>query len=175
MEENSNIGLIIKESRERLGVSERKLASLAGLSYATLSKVERGVRLPSAKTLKKICRYLDVYYNDLMYLMGIGSYHCYLNPSMMNYYASLTGQDVDSAWLNATGTIKNNNNILKSLNKRKDTESFNQDEMNLLLDTIKDLEYENKINNEIIKVLEKTIFRERFEYERERFEKVYGC
>lgn len=173
MIENENVGLIIKESRERLGVSERKLAKLSGISNSSLSKIERGLILPSPKVLKRLCRYLDIYFNDVMYLMGIGNYSSYLNPKVMEYYSNLSGKEVNDAWLSVKGIIKHNEEILKSLNERKDNENFTKDKMDLLIDTIKDLEYENKTNYEIVKVLEKTILKERFEYERAKLENAY--
>lgn len=173
MIENENVGLMIKESRERVGLSGRGLAKLSGVSNSLVSKIERGLVLPSPKVLKKICRYLDIYFNDVMYSMGVGNYSCYRNPEVIEYYSSLEGEDASIAWLNAKGLIKHNEKLLRALNERKNTESFTKEEMDLLIDTIKHYEYDNKTNYAIVKALEETMLKERFEHERAKLESIY--
>jgi len=49
-------GLLIKEARERSGLSRRHLARLAGTSASTLGAYEAGRSVPSVKTLERILR-----------------------------------------------------------------------------------------------------------------------
>jgi transcriptional regulator with XRE-family HTH domain len=50
----------IKKLRLELGISQSELAKRAGYSHEFISQVERGVKTPSLKTLKKIAFGLDV-------------------------------------------------------------------------------------------------------------------
>ena len=52
-----NIGLVIKESRALLGISQQDLADYSGVGISTIKDFERGVGNPSLQTLQKI---LDV-------------------------------------------------------------------------------------------------------------------
>lgn len=170
MFEDKEVIEIIISSRKRAGLSQRKLAKLSGISNTELSKIEKKERsLPSPKILKKICRNLDIYFNDIMFMIGMGDSSCYLNPFLIDYYSKLTGEELDAALLFLKLDIERNNKFIKMLKERKKTEYFSISEMTLLQDTINDLECKNKSDNEIIKILEKKIkFRERFDYARKR-------
>jgi transcriptional regulator with XRE-family HTH domain len=47
--------LRMKEEREKLGLSQTKLSSLAGLSQNEINYIETGKRVPNLYTLLKIC------------------------------------------------------------------------------------------------------------------------
>ena len=64
-----NIGSAIKELRKRQGLSQSELAAKAGLTQATLSKIENGTR-PGDQTLKHLSTALKVP-ESLIYVMGI--------------------------------------------------------------------------------------------------------
>jgi transcriptional regulator with XRE-family HTH domain len=51
------LGVRIKRLREELGLSQRAVSS-PGVSYAYISRVEAGARVPSAKALRKIAKKL---------------------------------------------------------------------------------------------------------------------
>lgn len=61
----SEIGAAIKEVRLKKKLSQRKLASLAGISNTYLSDIEVGRTNPSLKTLKKIAGALEIEIKDL--------------------------------------------------------------------------------------------------------------
>ncbi len=61
----SEIGAAIKEVRLEKKLSQRKLASLAGISNTYLSDIEVGRTNPSLKTLKKIAGALEIEIKDL--------------------------------------------------------------------------------------------------------------
>src|SRR5437660_2965742 len=52
------IGQRIRELRENAGLSQRDIA-MPGVSYAYISRIERGTRMPSAKALIKISSRLN--------------------------------------------------------------------------------------------------------------------
>ena len=49
-----NIGLVIKERRALLGISQQDLADYSGVGISTIKDFERGVGNPSLQTLQKI-------------------------------------------------------------------------------------------------------------------------
>ena len=55
-----NVGQHLKTLRQRRGLSQRKLAQLAGVSNATVSLIEHGRTDPSMGLLRKILNSLDV-------------------------------------------------------------------------------------------------------------------
>lgn len=52
-----NIGIVIKERRNQLGISQKDLSEYSGVGISTVKDLERGVGNPSLLTLSKI---LDV-------------------------------------------------------------------------------------------------------------------
>ena len=53
------VGVRLRRLREERGLSQRQLAE-PGLSYAYLSRIEVGQRVPSEKALRKLAAKLDV-------------------------------------------------------------------------------------------------------------------
>ena len=54
------LGQIIKNRREVLGLTIRDLSDLAGISKTTLSQTERGVTNPTLEVLQNIFEYLNL-------------------------------------------------------------------------------------------------------------------
>lgn len=54
------IGRRIKEARHKLGLTQEELGERAMLHYSYIGQVERGNKIPSLKTLKKIARALNI-------------------------------------------------------------------------------------------------------------------
>lgn len=65
MDYMENFGHRVKELRQQQGVTLRKLAEETGLSVGYLSKVERGLHMPSYTTVQKISYALKVTANEL--------------------------------------------------------------------------------------------------------------
>lgn len=61
-----NIGDILKNRRNELGLSLAKLRDLTGLSKSTLSDIENGKSNPKIATLEKICDALDIEIKDVL-------------------------------------------------------------------------------------------------------------
>lgn len=58
--EIEELGKIIKNRREVLGLTIRDLADLAGISKTTLSQTEMGVTNPTLEILQNIFKYLNL-------------------------------------------------------------------------------------------------------------------
>ena len=51
---------IIREKREKKGLSQSALARLVGVSQSAINQIESGVRTPSLALLMKICDALEI-------------------------------------------------------------------------------------------------------------------
>ena len=52
--------LILKRKREKLGISQYRLAKILGLTQTFLSEIERGRKNPSLEQFFRICDALDI-------------------------------------------------------------------------------------------------------------------
>lgn len=66
-----DVGAFIRERRRSVGLSVRKLASMAGVSNPYLSQIERGLRRPSADILNGIAKALRISAETLYVQAGI--------------------------------------------------------------------------------------------------------
>ena len=55
-----NYRLILKQKRERLGLSQHKLAAQLGITQTFLSEIERGRKNPSLEQFFRICEALEI-------------------------------------------------------------------------------------------------------------------
>ena len=62
------LGRTIQSLRSRLGLKRRDLAEAAGLSYAYLSEIENGKKVPSTKVLANLALALEMPAHDLLRL-----------------------------------------------------------------------------------------------------------
>jgi transcriptional regulator with XRE-family HTH domain len=67
----ADLGMFIREQREKSAMSLRKLAEQAGVSNPYLSQIERGLRRPSAEILKAIARALHIRTESLYERAGL--------------------------------------------------------------------------------------------------------
>jgi ribosome-binding protein aMBF1 (putative translation factor) len=56
----SDLGEMIRSRRERLGIAQLELASMAGIDPGNLSKIERGSRSSHLDTYLKLCGMLGI-------------------------------------------------------------------------------------------------------------------
>lgn len=163
----TKVGELIKEGREKQNLSMRQLAELAKVSHSDISRIESGEReVPNPKILRKISKYIDVNYNDLMYAAGLGFQVTPLNPFLKRYYSSLKGHELDEALINTLGSIENWEALVKSLRNRVENENISEEEKEIILQTIEDTEYQINSANEIVKLLHSAKTKERIENER---------
>ena len=59
------MGTKLKELREQAILSQRDLAEKAGVSYATICRLETGKQKPNFKTIRKLAEALDVHPGDI--------------------------------------------------------------------------------------------------------------
>ncbi len=62
------LGMKLKALRQARGITQAKLAEIAGVVTATISSYETGGNYPSVEILIKLCRYFDV---SADYLLGL--------------------------------------------------------------------------------------------------------
>lgn len=75
------IGDMIAKIRKEKGISKTELAKRTDINIGHLTHIEKGERNPSHKTLKNICKALDVPYQQLMY-----TYDKQISESQENYH-----------------------------------------------------------------------------------------
>lgn len=74
------IGDMIAKARKEKRMTKTELARLTEINIGHLTHIEKGERNPSHKALKKICKALDVPYQQLMY-----TYDKVINEDQENY------------------------------------------------------------------------------------------
>ena len=155
------IGGEIAKARENKGLSQRQLANAIGISNAELSKIESGEReTPNPKILKKISKHIDLNYNDMLSMIGLGSQLTPLNPFIKNYYENLKGEKLEDAWIMAKSSIDNSNIMIDSINDELSKEDISEEKREQLLETLQDLEYQNETNTIILSILDNNRFKE---------------
>ena len=70
MTEIQNLGIVVKQQRNRLGLTLVDLASKSGVSISHLSRIEKAQRYPSASVLRKIAKPLGLEEKELFNLAG---------------------------------------------------------------------------------------------------------
>ena len=150
---NKKVGEEIAKARENKGLSQRQLANAIGISNAALSKIESGeTEIPNPKILKKISKHIDLNYNDMMSMIGLGTQITMLNPFIKNYYEHLKGDKLEDAWIIAKSSIDNNNIMINNLNNDINDGNLSEEDKETALETIQDLEYQNTTNKLIIEI-----------------------
>ena len=160
--QEKKIGELIAEAREKKGLSQRQLAKIAKISNAELSKIESGEReIPNPKTLRKISNIIDVNYNDMMYMIGLGIEVSPLNPFIKDYYEKMNLDQLAEAEINVLGSISNSEQLVKSCKENLEKENILESEKELLQHTIEDTNYQIRTSREIVKLIQNLKLRER--------------
>ena len=160
---DKKLGEVIAKAREEKGLSQRQLAKLVNINNSELSKIESGIRKePNPKMLRKISSVLDVNYNDLMYMIGMGLEVTPLNYFIKNHYSNMNLDELNTAEINILGSIENSEKLVSSCKKQLDNEEYTSDkEKELLIHTIEDNEYQINSSKEIIKLIQSLKVKER--------------
>ena len=160
--QEKKIGELIAEAREKKGLSQRQLAKIAKISNAELSKIESGEReIPNPKTLRKISNIIDVNYNDMMYMIGLGIEVSPLNPFIKDYYEKMNLDQLAEAEVNVLGSISNSEQLVKSCKENLEKENILESEKELLQHTIEDTNYQIRTSRDIVKLIQNLKLRER--------------
>ena len=159
--QEKKIGEIIAEAREKVGYSQRQLAKEANISNAELSKIESGEReIPNPKTLRKISKYINVNYNEMMYKIGLGMEVSPLNPFIKDYYNKMNLDQLNEAEINILGSIENSKQLVKSCEENLE-KTKTEKEKELLEHTIEDTNYQITTSNEIVSLIQSLKVKER--------------
>ena len=110
--------------------------------------------------LKKISKHIDLNYNDMLSMIGLGSQLTPLNPFIKNYYENLKGEKLEDAWIMAKSSIDNSNIMIDSINDELSKEDISEEKREQLLETLQDLEYQNETNTIILSILDNNRFKE---------------
>lgn len=62
------IKISLKSARVNVGLSQKYVAKVLGISNKTLSSWENGNTFPSAKYIDMLCKLYNVTYNDIIFL-----------------------------------------------------------------------------------------------------------
>lgn len=160
--QEKKIGEVIANARENAGLSQRQLAKVAKISNAELSKIESGEReIPNPKTLRKISKYINVNYNEMMNMIGLGMEVSTLNPFIKDYYDKMNLDQLNEAEMNVFGSITNSKQLVESCKKNLEKDNISEQEKDLLLHTIEDTEYQINTSNAIIELIQTLKIKER--------------
>lgn len=69
-EENSSVGSLIKEARQRKGLSQKELALRCDITPVQLCRIENNENIPSKKSLQKISGHIGLPYSTLLVEAG---------------------------------------------------------------------------------------------------------
>lgn len=163
--QEKKIGEIIAEAREKQGLSQRQLAKIANISNAELSKIESGEReIPNPKTLRKISKHIDVNYNVMMSMIGLGME--VLNPFIKDYYEKMNLDQLEEAEINVLGSIANSEQLIKSCEHSLTRKDITEQEIELLQHTIEDTQYQVNTSNAIVDLIQDLKVKERIKIEK---------
>ena len=105
-------------------------------------------------------KHIDLNYNDMMNMVGLGTQITTLNPFIRNYYEHLKGDKLEDAWVMAKSSIDNNKIMINNLNNDIDNGNLSDEEKEIAIETIQDLDYQNTTNQLIIDILDETRLKE---------------
>lgn len=160
--QDKSIGEIIAEAREKAGLSQRALSKIANVSNAEISKIESGERdVPNPKTLRKISKYININYNELMNMIGLGLEVSPLNPFIKDYYSKMNMDELNNAEINVLGTIDNLDKLIKSCEDNLKKDNLSEPELELLNKAIEDNTYQLNTQKEIITLIQSLKIKER--------------
>ena len=160
--QDKGIGEIIAEAREKAGLSQRALSKIANVSNAEISKIESGERdVPNPKTLRKISKYININYNELINMIGLGLEVSPLNPFIKDYYSKMNMDELNNAEINVLGTIDNLENLIRSCEDNLKKENLSEPELELLNKAIEDNTYQLNTQKEIITLIQSLKIKER--------------
>lgn len=158
--EDMNVGKLITDAREQKGISKNQLAELCGVSHTEIARIESGEReVPNPKTLRKISKYIDVNFNELMYSAGLGLQIGPESPLLKEFYGSLRGPKVKEALVNTLGALHNCNKFEEYLKKKLEDKNLSEEEREIVKQTKEDNYYQILTFYEVINTLQRT-FRE---------------
>lgn len=86
---DTTVGALIKDARQKKGLSQKDLAIRCGITPVQLCRIENDESIPSKKTLKKLSGYIGISYTSLIIEAG------YNSMSEKNVYYKKDGTELD--------------------------------------------------------------------------------
>lgn len=85
---NKTLASVVKEAREKVGISQRELSRITGIDNNTIAKIEKGERKkPNVLSLKKLSSVLNLSLEDLMELCEYSKEE--IEATVNNSYSSM--------------------------------------------------------------------------------------
>ena len=85
---NKTLASVVKEAREKIGISQRELSRITGIDNNTIAKIEKGERKkPNVLSLKKLSSVLNLSLEDLMELCDYSKEE--IEATVNNSYSSM--------------------------------------------------------------------------------------
>ena len=85
---NKTLASVVKEAREKIGISQRELSRITGIDNNTIAKIEKGERKkPNVLSLKKLSSVLKLSLEDLMELCDYSKEE--IEATVNNSYCSI--------------------------------------------------------------------------------------
>ena len=85
---NKTLASVVKEAREKIGISQRELSRITGIDNNTIAKIEKGERKkPNVLSLKKLSSVLNLSLEDLMELCDYSKEE--IEATVNNSYSSI--------------------------------------------------------------------------------------
>ena len=85
---NKTLASVVKEAREKVGISQRELSRITGIDNNTIAKIEKGERKkPNVLSLKKLSSVLNVSLENLMELCEYNKEE--IEATVNNSYSSI--------------------------------------------------------------------------------------
>ncbi len=85
---NKTLASVVKEAREKVGISQRELSRITGIDNNTIAKIEKGERKkPNVLSLKKLSSVLNVSLENLMELCEYSKKE--IEATVNNSYSSI--------------------------------------------------------------------------------------
>ena len=148
-----DVNEIIKEAREEKGITQEELAKMIRISRNKMEKIEAGNYNIKPHFLKRMSKYIDINYNELMYLIGYGIDVTPLNYFIKDYYYNLNLEELESSRKVILFRIITNKQAVNTFKKIIDEYKLNDYEKEILTEKIDDLEYQINSSKEIIKLI----------------------
>ncbi len=112
---------IIKEAREKKGVSQREIARQTGIDNNTIAQIEKGTRKkPNALSLKKLANILELDLRKLMIIAGYNEQDIEMTINNQESFLLGVKEDKLDEMANQIAKIKN---LIKSIKTSKKTHS----------------------------------------------------
>ena len=148
-----SVNEIIKEAREEKGITQEELAKMIRISNSKMEKIESGDCNIKPRILKKLSKYIDINYVDLMYMIGQGLEVSPLNYFIKDYYYNLNLDDLEDSRKVILFRIITNKQAVNTFKKVIEEYKLNDYEKEILTEKIDDLEYQVNSSREIIKLI----------------------